>query len=128
MMVRSAENLAEQLRVMRWQEITSYKTCDYIHLYSHSPNASAASDIGDALHPATLVEQTPTWQGDVSSVPMRLPKVSPQWREVICEWAYRCKFKTFQAVTIDDRHLSLFSLVVLISCNPLRPLSSGRPF
>ncbi|CAB9516344.1 diatom-specific cyclin [Seminavis robusta] len=78
----TAPATSDQLQAMRWQEITSYKTFDYVQL-SASANASLPLNSGDQ----TVASDASGLQVPVQ--PPCLPMISPQWRQVICEWAYK---------------------------------------
>lgn len=64
-------DLRERLDVLFYQEATSYKTEDYLRI-AEAAAAKAAVD-----------EDGQTQKGET---------MTSYWREVICEWAYNCKF------------------------------------
>lgn len=61
---------ADQLQAIRLQEISSYRTFDYLQ---------------------------PTLQQLHASANATGPLICLQWREAICEWAYRCKLSKLES-------------------------------
>ena len=80
----------DQLQVMRWQERTTYRTRDYLYLMMMEDGIRGE---GSDEHPLTT---TPSCHYPSQPVPtggggQPAAAISKQWREIICEWAYKRK-------------------------------------
>ena len=70
----------DQLQVMLWQEVTTYQTTDYLDHHQQQQQ------------PRKRQRQAPS---------SNVGAISKQWREVICEWAYKCKFLVERETRLD---------------------------
>lgn len=81
-------DLKERLEVLFWQEMSSYKTHDYIGAFQRRQMSSFSppSTVPSSRYPtqdASAFGLEGEWtEGE---------QIKEHWREIICEWAYNCK-------------------------------------
>ena len=83
-------DLRERLEVLFWQEITSYRTDDYLGAFRRSQVEVLANP------PATNNEERVVFTGSSTAFGIgddaAGEQIKEHWRDVICEWAYNRKF------------------------------------
>ena len=82
-------DLRERLEVLFWQEMTSYKTEDYLGAFQKEEN------LGDVSRPSNLpTSRFPTQDATAFGLEGGCKSgehIKEHWREIICEWAYNRK-------------------------------------
>ena len=81
-------DLRERMEVLFWQETTSYKTVDY--LSSFRKNLQQPDRAPTNIQATTKTAISFGIEDDIASSG---DQIKEHWRDIICEWAYNCKFE-----------------------------------
>lgn len=81
-------DLRERMEVLFWQEMTSYKTEDYLSVF-YSQSATEGST--DIYLSAAIDAKNTKITGVDDDFRGAKEAIKEHWREIICEWAYNCK-------------------------------------
>ena len=77
------------MEVLFWQEMTSYRTTDYLGAFRKGIEGRADEGIAASNAPAT---KTCTAFGIENDATSSGERITEHWRDIICEWAYNCKY------------------------------------
>ncbi len=78
-------DLHEKLQVLFWQETTFYRTADYLDVKVPTfVNTAAVDTAMDSSGAADPIPQ--------EGIQQHRYCMGTHWREVMCEWAYNCKY------------------------------------
>lgn len=81
-------DLRERMEVLFWQEMTSYKTEDYLSAFRK--NLQDPRSCAPNFQPATKTSASFGIEDDIASSG---EQIKEHWRDVICEWAYNRKLR-----------------------------------
>ena len=88
-MVSVPVDLRERMEVLFWQEMSSYKTEDYLAMF-YTQRGTPNLKFSD-VHHYTAGDEANGALG--SGGPMET--IKEHWREIICEWAYNCEYQKY---------------------------------
>ena len=78
------------MEVLFWQEMSSYKTTDYLTPFRIGME-EAAGGIAAPSNSPTVATKTGACFGIQDDTTSSGEQIKEHWRDIICEWAYNCK-------------------------------------
>ena len=75
------------MEVLFWQEMTAYKTVDYLSAFRKNLQQPGGAPYN--MQPTTT--KTSISFGIEDDIASSGEQIKEHWRDIICEWAYNCK-------------------------------------